>query len=86
MTSDGIEDDYTLTYTVKKDYTGIKLYGIYALSGSKDVAAALSYSSSNEDIEFRWMLYDMTSGQWKILKDWGHDTSLKFYQTKDILA
>lgn len=46
MTSDGIEDDYTLTYTVKKDYTGIKLYGIYALSGSKDVAAALSYSSS----------------------------------------
>lgn len=78
VTSDGIEDDYTLTYTVKKDYTGIKLYGIYALSGSKDVAAAVSYSSSNEDIEFRWMLYDMTSGQWEILKDWGHDTSLKF--------
>lgn len=78
LTSDGIQKNCTITYQNSKDYTGLSMYGIYTISGSDSIAAALSYSSKDTNTKFRWMSYDMKKGQWRIIEDWGSKTSISW--------
>ncbi len=72
-TSDGVSADYTEVYTVKSDYIKEYLnlsYLCYDTSRTDGVSVGVGYTSSDADVKFRWLEYDLQTQQWKVISGW----------------
>lgn len=79
-TSDGVQQEYTLSYNNGRDYTHnyVDIKGIYQVAGEDCISSAVSYETNDSATKFRWMEYNVNSGTWKVLSDWGNTESIEW--------
>ena len=71
-TSDGIESNYTIAYNPTRDYSGnyVELQGIYAQEESNGIHAGAVHVTNDPNVVYRWQVYDISKGTWKVISDW----------------
>ena len=83
--ADGGVADYTQVYSVKNDYVREYLnlsYLCYGASRTDGVSVGVGYTSSNADVKFRWLSYDLQTQQWNLISDWGSSNWVFWNQNK----
>ena len=78
--SDGIEEANTMCFRADRDYGAtLKLNGICYIYQDTGIDIGVSYDSSEQDVQFRWLSYNLDTGDWEEISDWyaGNWTSWK---------
>lgn len=72
MTSDGKTADQTVCFDSSKDYAHnpLELQGICDIIRGNSIDAGVAYTSSDPDVLFRWLVYDLDKQEWELLSDW----------------
>ena len=68
--SAGTTKDYTMAYNVNKNYESLSLSGIYSIDQGNQIAAGVVYENAAESVEFRWLSYNIGTGEWSLISDW----------------
>ena len=70
--SAGVTKDYTIAYNVSRNYEleSLNLSGIYCIEQSDRIDAGVVYENQAESVEFRWLTYNLLTGEWRIISDW----------------
>ena len=70
-TIDGIEKTDTMCFRVDKDYgSTLKLNGICYIYQDTGIDIGVSYDCSEQNVEFRWLSYNLDTGEWEQISDW----------------
>lgn len=69
---DGITSDYTQAYNVSRDYqNGYVNFNGYCVQEKDDrIDVGVSYSSNLDDLQFRWLAYNLQTGKWESVSSW----------------
>lgn len=78
VTDQGVEKDWTIEYTSKKDYTRhyVDINGIYYIEGKDGISAGAVHTTDDSATEFRWLEYNVSKGTWKIVSDWAKNENV----------
>ena len=68
--SAGTTKDYTMVYNVNRNYETLSLSGIYSIDQGNQIAAGVVYDNAAESVEFRWLSYNIGTGEWSLISDW----------------
>ena len=77
---DGTEKTNTMCFRADRDYgAALKLNGICYIYQDTGIDIGVSYDSSEQDVEFRWLSYNLNTGEWEEISGWyaGNWTSWK---------
>lgn len=71
-TADGVTQSYTISFAVDRDYVEdyIDLSGMYWIVRDTQIDVGIAYESAVQDIQFRWMSYNLDTGTWEQISDW----------------
>lgn len=73
----------TISYKVERSYAKeVNISGIYVFEKKGQLHAGAVHTTNAEDVEFRWLLYDIGRGEWRLVSDWKKDNWLEWLPDK----
>lgn len=73
-TDTGLKDEYTICFAVTKDYNTTTAYlnldGFCYIYQNDRIDFGTAYSSSESNVEFRWLAYNLDTDVWETMSGW----------------
>ena len=72
MSSDGSTGSYTEVYTAQRDYGQgfVDFLRYVTIENTNFISVGIAYNTNVDNLEFRWLAYNLTTQKWELIKDW----------------